>query len=149
MAYTWSKTWKPLMSEMTTTKKVLGLSNGSTTENKRRHHPAPSTRAASSSSGSIACSPASRITMTKPRSFHAEAMMIDGIAHAGSVHQPGPAMPNQASTVLTTPEVGLSSQRHTRATTIQLVTTGRKYTPRSEEHTSELQSRENLVCRLL
>ena len=64
--------------------------------------------------------------MTKPRSFHADARMIDGIAQAGSVHQPGPSMPNQASTVLTTPVLGLSSQRQTRATTIQLVTTGRK-----------------------
>src|SRR5690606_41371459 len=30
-----------------------------------------------------------------------------------------------------------------------LVSQGRVQTPRSEEHTSELQSRENLVCRLL
>src|SRR5690606_39801790 len=29
------------------------------------------------------------------------------------------------------------------------IVTGYPYTPRSEEHTSELQSRENLVCRLL
>lgn len=64
--------------------------------------------------------------MTKPRSFHALARMIEGIAHAGSVHQPGPSMPNQASTAFTTPLAGLSSQRHTIATTIQLVTTGRK-----------------------
>src|SRR5690606_39847369 len=28
-------------------------------------------------------------------------------------------------------------------------TTGKQPTPRSEEHTSELQSRENIVCRLL
>ena len=64
--------------------------------------------------------------MTKPRSFHADARMIDGIAQAGSVHHPGPSMPKKPSTVLTTPLLGLSSHRHTRATTIQLVTTGRK-----------------------
>ena len=52
--------------------------------------------------------------------------MIDGIAHTGSVHQPGPSMPNHASAELTTPVLGFSSQRQTSATTIQLVTTGRK-----------------------
>jgi hypothetical protein len=66
------------------------------------------------------------MTMTKPKSFHAEARMIDGIDHAGSVHQPGPWIPIQAKTVLTIPLLGLNSQRQTRATTIQLVMTGRK-----------------------
>ena len=68
---------------------------GSVTLNSRRHQPAPSTFAASYISGEIACSPASRITMTKPRSFHADARMIEGIAQAGSVHQPGPSMPKK------------------------------------------------------
>ena len=65
--------------------------------------------------------------MTKPRSFHAEARMIDGIAQAGSVHQPGPVDADERrAPQLTTPTLGLSSQRQTSATTIQLVTTGRK-----------------------
>ncbi len=64
--------------------------------------------------------------MTNPRSFQADARMIDGIAQSGSVHQPGPSIPAHARTVFTMPLEGLSSQRHTSATTIQLVTTGRK-----------------------
>ena len=126
MTYTWSKTWNPLMSDSTITKNVDGESIGRVTLNRRRHHPAPSSSAASYRSGLIACRPASRITMMKPRSFHADARMIDGIAHTGSAHHPGPWMPNQARTAFTTPVLGFSSHRHTRATTTQLVMTGRK-----------------------
>ena len=64
--------------------------------------------------------------MTKPRSFHAEARITEGIAHDRSVHQPGPSMPTRPSSQLTMPSVGLSSQRHSSDTTTQLVTTGRK-----------------------
>src|SRR5690606_25936057 len=39
--------------------------------------------------------------------------------------------------------------QHNRLNIEQAQRTGRQVTPRSEEHTSELQSRENLVCRLL
>src|SRR5690606_3599694 len=114
ITYTWSNTWNPLISESTMTKNVDGDSSGSVIPNRRRHHPAPSSDAASYRSGLMDCSPASRITMTNPRSFHAEARMIDGMAHAGSAHQPGPSIPNQARTVFTTPLLGLSSHRHTR-----------------------------------
>src|SRR5690606_40839105 len=36
-----------------------------------------------------------------------------------------------------------------KGSAIHIVNDGKSYNPRSEEHTSELQSRENLVCRLL
>ena len=68
--------------------------------------------------------------MTKPRSFHAEARMTEGIAQVGSVHQPGSGRPNVPRTWLTRPLRGLSNHCHTRATTTQLVTTGRKYAAR-------------------
>src|SRR5258707_3051346 len=44
---------------------------------------------------------------------------------------------------------GRSFRLGRRAGTIDPADAGRKYTPRSEEHTSELQSRQYLVCRLL
>ena len=56
--------------------------------------------------------------------------LIDGIAHAGSVHHPGPATPNQPSTVLTTPVEGLSSQRQMTATTTGAIIIGTKISPR-------------------
>ncbi len=52
--------------------------------------------------------------------------MIDGIDQAGSVYQPGPWIPTRLSAQLTIPTLGFRSQRHTSATTTQLVTTGRK-----------------------
>src|SRR4051794_27392631 len=99
------------MSEMTSTKNVDGESSGRVMLNSRRHHPAPSILDASYMSVGIAWRPARRMIITKPRSFQAEARMIDGIAQLGSVHHPGPVIPKNPSTVLTTPELGLSSQR--------------------------------------
>ena len=67
------------MSEITTTKNVEGDSNGSVTLSRRRHGPAPSTLAASYISVGMAWRPASRMIITKPRSFHADARMIEGM----------------------------------------------------------------------
>src|SRR5665811_2259064 len=89
MTNTWSNTWNPLISEMTTTKKVDGDRRGRVIRQNRCHALAPSTSAAASRSAGMACSPASRMTMTNPRSFHAEARITEGSAQVGSVHQPG------------------------------------------------------------
>jgi len=74
----------------------------------------------------MAWRPARRMTMTNPRSFHAEERITDGSAQVGSVHQPGWGRPRVPSTWLTKPLLGLSIHFQTSATTTQLVTTGRK-----------------------
>ena len=95
--------------------------------------PAPSTVAASYRSVGMACNPARRMTMTNPRSFHADARMTDGIAQVGSVHHPGVGRCRKPRIWLTRPLAGLSSHCHTNATTTQLVTTGRKIAARKND----------------
>lgn len=70
------------------------------------------------------------MTITNPRSFQAVAITTAGMAHAGSVHHPGPSIPTRPSTLLTTPPEGSSSHFHVSATTTHDVTTGRKYSER-------------------
>src|SRR6185369_10330587 len=95
----------------------------------------------------MACRPASRMTMTKPRSFQALDRITEGSAHRGSVHQPGCGRPTAPRTALTKPLEGLSSHFHTRATTIQLVITGRKYTALKMERPAILRLRANANAR--
>ena len=71
--------------------------------------------------------------MTNPRSFQAEARITEGMAHVGSVHQPGWGRCRCPRMALTRPLLGLRSHCHTRATTTQLVTTGRKYAERKKD----------------
>src|SRR5690606_42027416 len=47
------------------------------------------------------------------------------------------------------PQPGSDPRRAGRAARLSRPAGGKRVPPRSEEHTSELQSRENLVCRLL
>src|SRR5690606_41641164 len=62
----------------------------------------------------------------------------------------GPAVPNSASRSPTATPIPRASSASSTSTTATSATSWASAPPaRSEEHTSELQSRENLVCRLL
>src|SRR2546427_7312291 len=66
-----------------------------------------------------------------------------------SLHDALPISPGSASAPVSSTTGSIASARSTSTTPGCPATTGSSTTRRSEEHTSELQSQSNLVCRLL
>src|SRR5690606_40776995 len=74
-------------------------------------------------------------------------LTLDGSPATGDVHfyAPGPLLDSENNVILAN-RTFVACLDYDGRVTVELPTTDN---PRSEEHTSELQSRENLVCRLL
>src|SRR5215471_12082629 len=119
MMSAWSNTWNEPITDVTITKNMAGDSIGSVMRVNRCHGPAPSTVAASYSCPGIACSPARKMTIPKPKPFHTLIRISPGIAQLDETSQPVGMYSHTQTNAIATVTVAYGSSSNDRNTAMR------------------------------